>query len=53
MNRIELPVVLMGSQAGADPTEHPRWDGERIRPYGADDETVMWDDENGWEDDQA
>lgn len=50
---LRLEHVLMGSQTTADPEDHPRWDGERIRPYGTDAEPVMWDDDNGWEDEQA
>ena len=48
---LRLEHVPMGSQNGAAPEDHPRWDGERIRPY--DEEPVMWDDDNGWEDDEA
>lgn len=32
--RLRLRHVPMGSQTGQDPEDHPRWDGERILPYG-------------------
>jgi hypothetical protein len=30
-----IEPTLFGGQAGADPERHPRWDGERVRPYAA------------------
>lgn len=47
---LRLEPVFFGKQL-ADPRDHPRWDGERIRPYGSDEEPAMWGDDNGWEDD--
>lgn len=45
---LRLEAVIFGKLD--DPAEHPRWDGERIRPYG---ETIpAAGDANEREDDQ-
>ena len=34
-------AIPMGRQVNMDPSTNPRWDGEKIRPYGEDSPTSL------------
>ena len=39
---MKLPQTVFGKRT--DPADHPRWDGERIRPYDDPRDDVCWFD---------